>query len=88
MEDVLGPYEANGVRVPALAQPRQHLAVHPRILEGYPVIAGSRVPFHIVAALADEGAKPAEIVEIYPSVDPAGVPDAQDFARDVARAAA
>jgi uncharacterized protein (DUF433 family)/DNA-binding transcriptional MerR regulator len=88
MEDVLGPFKVNGTKVPALRQPRPHLAVHPRILNGFPVIAGSRVPFHLVAALADEGASSAEIVEIYPSVDPRGVPDAQDFAHQVARASA
>jgi uncharacterized protein (DUF433 family) len=88
MEDVLGPFQVNGSNVPALGHPRPFLSVDPRVLDGYPVIAGSRVPFHLVAALADEGAKPAEIVEIYPSVDTRGVPDAQDFARDVARAAA
>lgn len=88
MEDVLGPFTANGARVPALANPRPHLAVDPGILDGYPVIGGSRVPFHLVAALADEGAKPAEIIEIYPSVPPEGVADAQDFAKQVARVAA
>ncbi len=87
MEDVLGSFEANGSRVAALPRPRPYLSVNSGVLGGYPVIAGSRVPFHVVAALADEGAAPKDIVEIYPSVDPLGVPDAQDFAHQVALAA-
>lgn len=84
MEDVLGPFTANRQKVPALGRPRAMLQVHPRILGGYPVIAGSRVPFDAVASLAEEGAEAAEIVEIYPSVDPRGIPDARDFAKHVA----
>lgn len=84
MEDVLGPYEAHGEEVPALHRPRPNLTVDPRILNGYPVIAGSRVPFDSVASLADEGAANAEIIELYPSVDPKGIPDAQQFALQVA----
>ena len=87
MADVLGPFQSRGRQVPSLPQPRPHLAVDPHLLGGYPVIAGSRVPFHLVASLADEGAETAEIVELYPSVDPRGIPDAQDFAAQVALAA-
>ncbi len=84
MADVLGPFEANGSQVPALPQPRPYLSVNPGVLGGYPVVAGSRVPFHVVAALADEGAHASEIVATYPSVDPRGVHDAQEFAHQVA----
>lgn len=88
MSDVLGSFQANGRSVPALPKPEPMLTVDPHILNGYPVIAGSRVPFHLVASLADEGAQPGEIVELYPSVDPAGIPDAQRFARQVELVAA
>ena len=87
MADVLGPFETDGRRVPALSQPLPYLAVNPQVLGGFPVIAGSRVPFHLVAALADEGADETEITETYPSVDPRGIHDAQEFAGQVALAA-
>lgn len=87
MSDVLAPFEAKGKVVPALEHPREHLDVDPDILDGFPVISGSRVPFHIVASLAEDGADAAEITEVYPSVDPRGIPDAQDFAQQVALAA-
>jgi uncharacterized protein (DUF433 family) len=87
MADVMGPFQTrDGRDVPPLERPRPLLTVHADVLGGYPVVAESRVPFDVVATLADEGAAPAEIVELYPSVDPLGVPDAQDFARQVAAA--
>jgi uncharacterized protein (DUF433 family) len=89
MSDVLEPFETGeGHLVPALRAPRRHLRVHPEVLGGYPVIAGSRVPFDLVAGLADEGAKPAEIIEMFPSVTKRGIPDASDFAHEVAAVAA
>ncbi len=89
MRDVLGVFESrDGREVPALERPRPFLTVDARVLGGYPVVAGSRVPFDSVASLADEGAAGAEIIELYPSVNPRGIPDAQDFARHVARIAA
>jgi uncharacterized protein (DUF433 family) len=88
LEGVLGSFDTeSGYRVPDLRSPRPHLAVHPQVLGGYPVIADSRVPFDVVAGLADEGAKPAEIVTMYPSVRPHAIGDAQSFARQVARIA-
>jgi len=88
MADVLEPFETlQGRRVPALRRPRQWLTVDPRVLSGYPVVAGSRVPFDVVAGLAEDGVPAAEIVEMYPSVNPAGVDDAREFARQVAKAA-
>lgn len=85
LEDVLAPFStAEGYEVPSLSRPRPHLAVDPNVLSGYPVIAGSRVPFDAVAGLAEDGAKAADVVAIYPSVNPAAVADARSFARQVA----
>jgi uncharacterized protein (DUF433 family) len=87
MADILEAFETRaGDLVPALRTPRPHLLVDPQVLGGYPVIAGSRVPFDVVAGLADEGAKPAEIIEMFPSVNRHAIPDARDFADQVARA--
>lgn len=89
MADVLEPFETQeGTAVPAMRAPRPHLVIDPHLLGGYPVIAGSRVPFDLVAGLADEGAKPAEIVQMFPSVSKRAIPDAREFARQVARVAA
>jgi uncharacterized protein (DUF433 family) len=89
MGDILEPFEtSNGKRVPAMERPRPHLQVSAHVLGGYPVVAGSRVPFHVVAGLADDGVEAHEIAAMYPSVPPAAVPDAQAFARQVAAAAA
>lgn len=88
MADVLEPFKTGeGDMVPALRTPRPHLLVDPQVLGGYPVIAGSRVPFDLVAGLADEGAKPAEIIQMFPSVNRRAIPDACNFAHQVARAA-
>jgi uncharacterized protein (DUF433 family)/DNA-binding transcriptional MerR regulator len=88
MRDVLAPFTTrDGRDVPDLENPRRLLTVNPRVLAGYPVIAGTRVPFDVVAGLAEDGVPAAEIVEMYPSVDPASVGDAQAFAEQVAKAA-
>jgi uncharacterized protein (DUF433 family) len=88
MGDVLAPFETrDGRPVPALERPRPRIAVDPGVLGGYPVIAGSRVPFDVVAGLAQDELTPDEIVAIYPSVDPGAVEEATDFAKQVAAAA-
>jgi uncharacterized protein (DUF433 family)/DNA-binding transcriptional MerR regulator len=86
--DVLGRFKRDdGKRVPALAHPRTNISVDPGVLGGYPVVKGTRVPYDVVAGLADEGYSHAEIVELYPSVKAAKIADAQAFAQDVADAA-
>jgi uncharacterized protein (DUF433 family) len=88
MRDVLGPFTTReGRTVPGLERPRRLLSVNPRVLAGYPVIRGTRVPFDVVAGLADDGVPTAEIIELYPSVDPEAIDDAQAFAEQVAKAA-
>jgi uncharacterized protein (DUF433 family) len=85
MADVLEPFETRtGRAVPALRAPRPGITVDPRILGGYPVLAGTRVPFDAVAALADEDLEPREITAIYPSADPEAIRDAVEFAHQVA----
>lgn len=88
MHDVLGPFTTqDGRAVPALSKPRPRLAVDPRVLGGYPVIAGTRVPYDAVASLAQDEAPPAEISSIYPSIDPEAIDDAVSFAEQVAAVA-
>lgn len=88
LRDVLAEFEAEtGRLVPALPRPKPRLSVDPAVLGGYPVVAGTRVPFDVVAGLASEGYAEAEIIELYPSVKPGAVDDARAFAKDVAAAA-
>ena len=88
LADVLRGFSTeDGRRVPPLEAPRPQLSVHPRVLGGYPVVAHTRVPYDVVAGLADDGYSEAEIIELYPSVRAGSVSDAQTFAQEVARAA-
>lgn len=88
MRDVLASFTTgDGRTVPNLENPRRRLTVNPRVLAGYPVISGTRVPFDVVAGLAEDGVAAAQIVEMYPSVDPESVADAQAFAKQVSKAA-
>lgn len=85
MKDVLEPFETrSGRRVPALKNPRPHITVDPRVLGGYPVLAGTRLPFDSVAALADDKLDADEIAEIYPSATAEAIADATAFAEQVA----
>jgi uncharacterized protein (DUF433 family) len=85
MHDVLEPFETSGGRlVPALEHPRPRIAVNPRVLGGYPVIAGTRIPFDVVASLAEDELEPGEIAAVYPSIDQEAVGDAVSFAEQVA----
>jgi uncharacterized protein (DUF433 family) len=70
--------------VPGLQRPRPRLTVDPQVLGGYPVIAGSRVPFDVVAALAEDDLDADEITGVYPSVDREAIGDAVSFAQRVA----
>lgn len=88
MRDVLEPFETRtGRDVPALKRPRPHITVDPGVLGGYPVLAGTRVPFDAVAALASENLDVAEIRMIYPSARGEAIHDALAFAKQVAAAA-
>jgi uncharacterized protein (DUF433 family)/DNA-binding transcriptional MerR regulator len=88
MADVLAPFSTSGGReVPDLKRPRPRITVDPAVLGGYPVIAGTRVPFDVVAQLADDDLDAQEIVAIYPSVDPEAIDDAAEFAKQVAAVA-
>ena len=88
MRDVLAPFETRSGRVvPALEHPRPRLAVDPTVLGGYPVIAGTRVPFDVVAALAEDELEPDEIADAYPSIDREAIGDAVSFAQQVAAVA-
>ncbi|HKA69422.1 MAG TPA: DUF433 domain-containing protein [Actinomycetes bacterium] len=82
--EIVEPFSArDGVVVPALFRPRTNLEVDPDVRGGVPVIAGTRVPYDIVAGLVNDGMTPAQIRDLYPSVSDAAALDAVDFGRYV-----
>lgn len=84
MSDVLRPFVTRtDVEVPALFQPRAHIAVHPDVRSGHPVIAGTRVPYENVAGLVADGVRPEEIRNYYPAVNAYAAKDALDFSKYV-----
>lgn len=56
MSEVLRPFVNRAdVEVPNLRHPREHVSVEPGIRGGYPVIAGTRVPYDNVVGLLRDG---------------------------------
>jgi uncharacterized protein (DUF433 family)/DNA-binding transcriptional MerR regulator len=85
--DVLRSFPLGDVEVPNLLHPRRRLSVDPQVRGGHPVVAGTRVPFELVASLVRDGVAPEKIADFYPSVTAAAARDAADFADYVDRAA-
>jgi uncharacterized protein (DUF433 family)/DNA-binding transcriptional MerR regulator len=85
--DVLQSFPLGDVEVPNLLHPRRRISVDPQVRGGHPVVAGTRVPFELVAGLVHDGVPPEKIVDFYPSVTAAAARDAADFADYVDRAA-
>jgi uncharacterized protein (DUF433 family) len=82
--EILQPFSAReGLVVPDLLKPRANLEVDPDVRGGVPVIAGTRVPYDIVAGLVNDGMTPEQIRELYPAVSDAAALDAADFGRYV-----
>lgn len=81
MVDILATFR--GLRdlpvVPLLA-PAPGVTVDPDVRGGYPVIAGTRVPYDIVASLVADGLAPEDIAAFYPSVDSLGASGARALA--------
>ncbi|MGB8383400.1 MAG: DUF433 domain-containing protein [Dermatophilaceae bacterium] len=89
MEEVFRAFRTgDGRRVPDLAEPTKGLAVDDAVRSGYPVLAGTRVPYDAVASLAADGLTDGEILALYPSATPIGIKGAVEFAGLVAGAEA
>src|SRR5262249_49494025 len=85
MEDVFeGFTSGTGRHVPSLREPARGVVVDPEVRGGFPVIAGTRIPFNIIAGLHADGLPPAEIAELYPSVTPEEIEGATELAELVA----
>jgi len=85
MEQILEPFRTETGKVLALPSPLPRISVDPEVLGGFPVIAGTRVPYDLVAGLVRDGVPPPEVRAFYPSVDAAGALDAEAFASYVDR---
>ncbi|HST67018.1 MAG TPA: DUF433 domain-containing protein [Mycobacteriales bacterium] len=86
MADILSAFaDRDGRTVLPLRHPVAGVEVDPGVRGGYPVLEGTRVPYDVVASLVGDGLDPREIAGIYPSVDPAAVAGATEFARHVER---
>jgi uncharacterized protein (DUF433 family) len=66
-----------------LAAAEKMVVEDPEILSGTPVIRGTRIPAHSVAALVDAGTPMKEILEMYPSVTESQVELAAIYAKAV-----
>ncbi|MFL1999481.1 DUF433 domain-containing protein [Microbacterium sp. A1-JK] len=73
-----------GNAVVPFERPAPYLFVSPRTLGGYPVIAGTRVPFDTIAQLVDDETVFAEdIPEMFPRVSVEAARDAVAFSRSL-----
>lgn len=85
MEDVFGAFVSRqGTTVPDLRHPAAGLQVDPGVRGGYPVIAGTRIPYDVVEGLRADGMPPSEIMDLYPGVAAVAVDGAAEFAQLVA----
>jgi uncharacterized protein (DUF433 family)/DNA-binding transcriptional MerR regulator len=85
MRDIYEPFEnMQGVWVVDLLRPRDLVEVDPAVHGGYPVIAGTRVQYDLVASLVEDGVPPVEIEGYYTSVSAEAARDAASFSEIVA----
>ena len=88
LNDVFAPFRNfRDQEVVDFLHPRERLEVRERRLGGWPTVAGTRVPFDVVADLVGDGEiSPDEVPEFYPTVSALDVPDAVSFAKQVRQA--
>lgn len=71
-------------QVDALLRPRPSVEVNPSRLGGWPTIAGTRIPFDLVAELISDGTvAPGQVSEFYPGVSAHAALDALDYQRSI-----
>ena len=81
MEEVFAAYTTSaGRRVPPLATPAPGLSIDHEIRHGYPVVAGTRIPYDTIAGLAHDGLTTDEIIAWYPDTPVDAVQGAIDLA--------
>ncbi|NQW72419.1 MAG: DUF433 domain-containing protein [Actinobacteria bacterium] len=86
MSEVLAGFvNAAGTDVPALLEPRPLVTVDPGVMSGHPVVAGTRVPFELVAGLLRDGMPAQTVADYYPGVSAEAARQALDYAEYVDR---
>jgi uncharacterized protein (DUF433 family)/DNA-binding transcriptional MerR regulator len=84
MADIMATFPGPHGDVVDLLNPRQHLEIRQERLGGWPTVAGTRVPFDVVADLVADGTVGPEDAHLYYSgVSADAARDALDFARSV-----
>lgn len=84
MVDIFAPFvNLQDQAVVDLRRPKPGISVDAEVRGGFPVVAGTRVPYDLVASLLDDGLDIASIGEIYPSVSVHAAQGAVEFARYV-----
>ena len=68
-------------RVEKLERARSVVVSNAKIKGGEPVIKGTRIPVHLVAAMVDQGASVKEILDSYPTLDAEKIELTQVYAR-------
>lgn len=68
-------------RLAQILRAERYVSVRPDVRAGEPVIRGTRVPVHVLADLADQGAPREELLEDYPAVTPEALDAALLYAR-------
>lgn len=76
-------FRYKGRRVRDLFEPYPEVSVNPEVRHGYPCIRGTRVPFHLVAGLVDDGVSPEAVRDFYPAVTAEAALDAHRFSQYV-----
>ena len=83
--DVVAPFDTvEGLRGPDLQSPRAHLRIIPLKLAGSPHVEGTRVETRALAALANRGYQPSQIVTLYPTIDHDAILEALDLESQLA----
>ncbi|MGH3527167.1 MAG: DUF433 domain-containing protein [Pseudonocardiaceae bacterium] len=84
MVDILAAFRSPHNReVVPLYRPKPGVVVDPEVRGGYPVIAGTRVPYDMVASLLEDGVAAEEVAGFYPAVTAQAARGALAFARYV-----
>lgn len=82
MRNVLDEFDGwSGARVVPLHSPKPGISIESDVLDGFPVIEDTRVPYDTIAGLASDGLDASNIRYFYPSVSEVGVAGAIEFER-------
>ena len=60
-----------------------YVEIDPNVMEGMPVIKGTRVPTSVVAMLVDQGVDLAELTDLYPRISRVKLQKANEFERSL-----